>query len=209
MIDEWILSTGEWNDGGIWIDEALWRDLPVIKPNIQKFRKNDEYSDRMFYVVNDVNSLQQLYLWLYNDTFIVSPFFGAFVYDNELFDLAAFFSREYWVDNFPAILSAVQRAGTFDSYYQVIVSALGSNTEVVFDAPNPSHLIINITAPTGNAGFGAWHQEQLVGIIPEQIPNPDQGLAFARSLAPLTVNETIKMIDLLNVNGVFVEVNIT
>lgn len=23
---EWILQTGEWNDGGVWIDSATWND---------------------------------------------------------------------------------------------------------------------------------------------------------------------------------------
>jgi hypothetical protein len=202
----WILAEGIWNDQGIWIDEATWRDNPAIsKPNIQLFRKDDEYSDRMFNVTNDVNVIQGIYYWLFIDTYITSPYFGEFLYDNGLSDLAEFFTRDYWIANFPAIVSALSKAGTYEAYIEIINSALG-DANVTFENPDPSHLIIRLDQPTAIYGFGAWHNFEIAQLIPDQIQYPNSELVVGTSTAPLTVNETLKMIELLNVNGVFVEV---
>jgi hypothetical protein len=201
----WILARGAWNDDGVWLDGDVWRDTPLDKPNIQLFRDNDEYSARMFNVTNDVHFIQAAYYWLFIDTFQTSQYFGEFLYDNQLSDLAEFFTREYWIRNFPAIISALSKAGTFEAYIEIITSALGE-TNVTFENPNPSHLIIRLDQPTAIYGFGAWHNLALAQLIPDQVQYPNSELAVGTSTAPLTVNETLKMIELLNVNGVFVEV---
>ena len=203
----WILSNGSWSDAGVWDDGSQWQDygLSSIKNNIQLFRKNNEFSTRFFEVINDVNSIQQIYLWLFNDAFIYSKAFGEFVYDNKLFDLSEFFSREYFSNNFPAIISAISRAGTFEAYIEIITSALGESN-VTFEVPSASHLIIRMDIPTSIYNFGAWHNYEKVDIIPSQTQYPNGLLSFRHSTAPLTVNETLKLIEMLNVNGIFVEV---
>ena len=203
----WILSNGEWSDAGIWVDGESWQDYGAgsVKTNIQLFRKDNEYSTRFFEVMNDVNTIQQVYLWLFKDEFTYSKAFGEFVYDNELFDLAEFFSRDYFSVNFPAIISAIGRAGTFEAYIEIITSALGESN-VTFEVPSASHLIIRMDIPTSIYNFGAWHNYEKVDIIPNQTQHPNSVLSFRHSTAPLTVNETLKLIEMLNVNGVFVEV---
>lgn len=177
-----------------------------IKTNIQLFRDNDDYCNPFFRCVNPPNELQQKFLWLTNDTFSTSKYFGYFIWDNEISDLAPFFSRDYFAENWSAIIGALAIAGTFEAYLLIIKSALGDDTLIVFESPDPSHLIINISEPTGDYTFTAYTENEFKTVIPDQIQYPNTELAFRKSLGDLTINETLKLIDLLNVNGVFVEV---
>ena len=146
---------------------------------------------------------------MFFDTIITSKTFGYWIWDNNLSDLVPFFSREYFGANFPAIINAFDKAGTFQSYIVVIRSALGSGTVVTFESPDPSHLIITVGAATAVNTWGALHDNEIVPCIPDQVNYPSSEFAFEVSQQQLTINETIKLIELLNVNGVFIETNFT
>ena len=176
--------------------------------NIQLFR-DTEYNQRFDAWTARVKNLQGAMCWRMFDQFIASKTMGYFIWDNNLSDLAQYFTRDYFAENWPSIIAALEVAGTFEAYLLIIRSALGSGTEVEFQSPNPSHLIINIVNPTGAVNFAGYTNNALADIIPDQILYPDSQLILQKSLAPLTINETVKMIELLNVNGVFVEVNFT
>lgn len=173
---------------------------------VQLFRCN-EFSERFDRWTGTVKDFQAAMFLRMKDELPSSVTFGYFVWDNNLSDLVPFFTRDYFAQNFEAILEAFKIAGTFEAYLIVIRSALGQDTVVTFDVPSPSHLIINITNPTGFRQFSAYTEDQLKDVIPDQIQYPDSTFVFFKSVANLTVNETAKLIELLNVTGVFVEVN--
>lgn len=180
-----------------------------IKTNIQLFRDHDEFSDRFFRCVSLPNALQQVALWNLNDQFPTSKYFGYFLWDNNLSDLTPYFTRDYFAENWTAIYEALEIAGTFESYLKIIKSALGNDTVITFESPDPSHLKITISEPTGSATWGAYTGGELLPVVPDQTQYPDHILVFSKSLPELTVSQTLSLINLLNVTGVFVEVFFT
>lgn len=175
--------------------------------DVQLFRDR-EFSIRFDRWIAQLKNLQSAFLWNFNDNIASSKTFGEFIYDNNLSDLVPFFSREYFSNNWTAIISAFEVAGTFECYLIVIRSAIGEGTIVNFEVPSESHLIINITNPTGLNQWSAYSSQELKDVIPDQIQYPDSTLVFQQSISNLTINEMLKLIELLNVNGVYVEVNL-
>lgn len=177
----------------------------MAKSNIQPFRRHDRFADGMIEVVTAVNNQQQDQLWLLKDTFPDSQDFGAFLWDNQLMDLAKFFTRRYWVDNFPAIIRAMEIAGTYEAILIVVESAMGTG-RITFENPNPSHLIVNISVGTEHQPWVSRNsnstREQMIANEPD---GPDD-FYFVDSSSALTFEETAKLIELLNVTGVFIEV---
>lgn len=180
--------------------------MTTVNYNVQLFRDR-EFSERFDAWTARVKNLQAGMLWRFNDEIETSVTMGYFIYDNNLSDLVPFFSRDYFAQNFTAIIDAFKIAGTFESYLIIIRSALGADTEINFEVPTPSHLIINIENPTGLFTWGAYTNNETVDVIPDQTQYPDGLLTFQTSVAALTVSETTKLIELLTVNGIFVETN--
>ncbi len=170
----------------------------------QLFR-DTEYNIRFDRWTATVKNLQGAMAWRMHDEILTSKTMGYFIWDNVLSDLVPFFSREYFAENWEAIINAFARAGTFESYILVIQSALGAGTAITFVSPEPSHLQINIAAPTGIAQWVAYTNNENQNVIPDQLQYPDSTLVFEQGEADLTISETIKLIELLNVNGVLVE----
>ena len=176
---------------------------------VQLFRDCDPFNEKFSAWTARIKNLQGRNLIRFFDTVAESQTYGYFIWDNNLSDLTPFFTRDYFAENWTAILSAFEIAGTFEAYILVIKSALGEDTSVTFASPEPSHLIISISEPTGAFGWGAWTQEQLLRVHPDQTQYPDDSFVFQKSLSGLTVNETVKLIELLNVNGIFIETEFT
>ncbi|MCH7370035.1 hypothetical protein [Aeromonas sp. MR16] len=215
---EFVTHRGWWLDSGFFVENKpnglpwRWRDYPaktdlaLDKPNIQLFRHDDELTNGMFDVCNRVNELQQAELWELKDTFSTSQHFGRFLWDNQLFDLARFFSRVYWSKNYEAIIAAMKIAGTYEAYIIVVNSALGDGL-ITFDNPSPGHLIITVKA--GDV-FRPWSVALADGTMTSLHTGGSNYdgklLTLVDSAAQLTFQETIKLIELLNVSGMFVEI---
>lgn len=202
---EWILQTGYWSDSGFWSDSERWRDsiyASLEKPNIELFRPELEYDQRMFNVINRVNVEQQINLWSLKDTVVYSNYFAGYVWDFELMDLARFFTRDYWVENFTSIIFAVNSACSYESFLSLIGSALGAGTIVSFQTPKAGHLIIYIQSGTDQDAFGAFNGVSTDLVVTE---GGDQ-IVFSNAKSPLTVAETEALVRLLVPSGVFVEI---
>lgn len=178
----------------------------MAKSNIQPFRRRDPFADGMLEVVTDVNNQQQDQLWNLKDNFWQSKHFGAFLWDNQLMDLARFFSRRYWVENFPAIIKALEVAGTYESIIIIVGSAMGSGL-VTFETPSPSHLRVMIAAGDALYDAQAMGSDGLIYPITVDGPTyPGAQLEFAHSSSALTLQETAKLIELLIPSGVYLEI---
>lgn len=177
-----------------------------MRENIQKFRE-DEFSDAMLTVATPMWRMQQANTWRLQDEFSESVFFGEFLWDNRLFDLARYFSREYWSANYRAILAAIRVAGTFEAYLTVLYSAIGHDAVILFEVPGASHLRINVNPGSGLYPWEALSTEgTLIGI--EAMHNGVLvPLELAHSTSKLVISETIKLIEHLTPNGIYVEVN--
>ncbi|HDM8140669.1 TPA: immunoglobulin domain-containing protein [Vibrio harveyi] len=141
------------------------------------------------------------------DQFGTSAMFGEFIWDNDLTEIAKFFSREYFAANFPAIAKAFANAGTYESYLTVIRSAMGEATVIELETPHPAHLLINILNPTGQSYLQVNDSGVRKNLHPDQSNYPNTTFIAQRSTGDITSNETMKLIELLNVNGINIDVS--
>ncbi|MDF5665645.1 Ig-like domain-containing protein [Vibrio parahaemolyticus] len=70
--------------------------------------------------------------------------FGYLLYDNNTFPVLTGLNRDFFAENYMAILQAMQTAGTYDSYTLVIEQVVGNGVGIQYSSPRPRHLIINI-----------------------------------------------------------------
>lgn len=178
-----------------------------MRQNIQLFRDNDEFSAAMAEVSNPIHEQAQREIWKLKDQYATSVFFGEFLWDNELFDLARYFSRRYWAMNYEAIIKAMAVAGTYEAYIIVVESAMGQG-RITFENPSPSHLIINVAAGDVIKPADAMLADDTLAPLTVEGPTyPGAALEFVDSSSNLTFMETAKLIEMLVPNGVFVEIN--
>lgn len=177
-----------------------------MRDNIQKFR-NDDFSDAMLTVASPLWRAQQANTWRLQDEFAESVFFGEFLWDNRLFDLARYFSREYWSRNYRAILAAIRVAGTYESYLVVLYSAIGHDAVITFEVPDHSHLVINVNPGSNLYPWEALTFDGELVALDAMHNGALAPLEFAHSTSALAESETIKLIQHLTPNGIFVEVH--
>lgn len=178
-----------------------------MRQNVQLFRTDDTFSAAMAEIAQQIHAQAQRNIWKLKDDFATSVFFGEFLWDHQLFDLARYFSRRYWSKNYEAIIAAMAVAGTYEAYIIVVESAMGRG-RITFETPAPSHLIINVAAGDVIKPAEARHPAEgpLVPLDVDGPTYPGAPLEFVDSSSNLTFQETAKLIEMLVPNGVFVEI---
>ena len=78
---------------------------------------------------------------------------GELLFDNGLIDFGFEIDRQFFVDNYLAILEAMTKSITLDTHRALIKSLLGGEVEVTFTIPNPGHLIVSINEQKENYGL--------------------------------------------------------
>ncbi|EMF8837631.1 Ig-like domain-containing protein [Vibrio parahaemolyticus] len=86
-----------------------------------------------------INELVQM-----NSEMVGSKPFGYLLYDNNTFPVLTGLNRDFFAENYMAILQAMQTAGTYDSYTLVIEQVVGNGVGIQYSSPRPRHLVINI-----------------------------------------------------------------
>ncbi|EPX4128825.1 Ig-like domain-containing protein [Vibrio alginolyticus] len=79
-----------------------------------------------------------------NSEMVGSKPFGYLLYDNNTFPVLTGLNRDFFAENYMAILQAMQTAGTYDSYTLVIEQVVGNGIGIQYSSPRPRHLVINI-----------------------------------------------------------------
>ncbi|EIU6843970.1 Ig domain-containing protein [Vibrio parahaemolyticus] len=79
-----------------------------------------------------------------NSEMVGSKPFGYLLYDNNTFPVLTGLNRDFFAENYMAILQAMQTAGTYDSYTLVIEQVVGNGVGIQYSSPRPRHLVINI-----------------------------------------------------------------
>lgn len=79
-----------------------------------------------------------------NSSMVGSKPFGYLLYDNNTFPVLTGLNRDFFAENYMAILQAMQTAGTYDSYTLVIEQVVGNGVGIQYSSPRPRHLVINI-----------------------------------------------------------------
>ncbi|MGL1339038.1 Ig-like domain-containing protein [Vibrio parahaemolyticus] len=79
-----------------------------------------------------------------NSEMVGSKPFGYLLYDNNTFPVLTGLNRDFFAENYMAILQAMQTAGTYDSYTLVIEQVVGNGVGIEYSSPRPRHLVINI-----------------------------------------------------------------
>ncbi|EPW6724476.1 Ig-like domain-containing protein [Vibrio parahaemolyticus] len=73
-----------------------------------------------------------------------SKVFGYALYDSGAFPQLSNLSRDFFAENYTAILSAMTSAGVFDSYILLVRQIMGDSTLIYHEIKNPGHLVIKI-----------------------------------------------------------------
>jgi len=192
-MNEWLEDRNKWRE----------KSTKKDKSNIELFRENDQFSDRFFEVINIPNILQQRELIKLREEVGYSAYFGAFIYDNQGVDISKYFSLDYFTNSFKGFIQALTVTGTYESYISIIKNSINIS-HITFENPDPSHLIIRLTPTITNAYFNAFYKSNLEKLHPDSVQYVDSDLIFKST--SIHTRETVKMIELLNVNGVFVQI---
>lgn len=78
---------------------------------------------------------------------------GEVIFDNGLVDFGFDIDREFFVNNYLAILDAMTKPIVMETHRILIKSLLGENVEVTFEIPKPGHLIVNVIEQTSDFGL--------------------------------------------------------
>lgn len=73
-----------------------------------------------------------------------SQAFGYALYDSGAFPQLSNLSRDFFAENYEAILNAMSSAGVFDAYILLVKQIMGDSTLISHEIKNPGHLIIKI-----------------------------------------------------------------
>ena len=170
--------------------------------NIELFRQ----SQRSLFI-NDwflrVKSKQSRALWQLFDDLLISKQFSMHVYDKNLSDLAAFFTKSFFTNNFGSVLYCLEHAGTFESYIILIKSALGEDSKIEFESTKKGSLTIKIKMPTELKKIGAFNAGKM-----KALEIADNALFCASHISSLlTISETEALIKLLTPIGISVNVD--
>ena len=161
----------------------------------------DMYETFLFAKRGNFNDLVLMYGGI-----IGSRALGQALYDSGALNFSFEVDREYFLENYVAILSAMQNAGTFETYITLIKNLIGQNSTITFETPEKGHLKIKVLE--GDfierrliTHTGAWlsantlDQDDPVGII------------ATTKLSEYTLNQATNVIKNLTPAGIFVEVS--
>lgn len=138
-----------------------------------------------------------------NETAYSSKILGEVIYDSNATDFSLRFDREFFSSNMNNIIDAHENLGMFNTYEYLIKGALGPNTNVTFEVPKGGHLIINIAEVGDKAQSLTQSGESL---LVKNSAGLKENLLFKATTSEFTLNQVIKMIESINVAGVFIEI---
>ncbi|MFV0448056.1 MAG: hypothetical protein ACK5MF_06295 [Vibrio sp.] len=167
----------------------------------QLFR-NDEMSE-LFYGISLTAKQESLIneLVKMNQEVIGSKVFGYVLYDNGTFPVMNNIDRDFFAENYMAILDAMATAGVYDSYTFLIRQVLGNGVVIEYKKPNPRHLVINIanieqTTTKLTTASGLWIAT-FSGL----------GIIATQSNSEFTINQLLKVLSILaNPSGTYLDV---
>lgn len=116
--------------------------------------KNNEENRRLFEVVKNAKA-QNISLdavLMYNEI-LGSKALGEVIFDNGLVDFGFDIDRNFFVNNYLAILEAMTKPIVMETHRILIKSLLGENVDVTFEIPKPGHLIVNVIEQTSKFGL--------------------------------------------------------
>ncbi len=116
--------------------------------------KNNEENRRLFEVVKNAKA-QNISLGavlMYNEI-VGSKVLGEVIFDNGLVDFGFDIDRDFFVNNYLAILEAMTKPIVMETHRILIKSLLGESVEVTFEIPKPGHLIVNIIEQISEFGL--------------------------------------------------------
>ncbi|CAH1521252.1 hypothetical protein THF1D04_10727 [Vibrio owensii] len=167
----------------------------------QLFR--DDESSNFFYDVT-LDAKQKVIieeLVKMNREMIGSKSFGYLLYDNDAFPVLTGLDRDFFAENYMAIIEAMQRAGVYESYTIVIEQVIGDGVGIEYSSPRPRHLVINIFNVDS-------YQTKLITPSNLWITTPSNfGLLVPQPTSDYTLNQLTKVLQILsNPSGTYLEI---
>ncbi len=136
-----------------------------------------------------------------NSQIVGSKQFGYLLYDNGAFPPLSGLDREFFSDNYMAILNAMQNAGTYDSYTLIIEQVVGNGVGIQYSSPKPRHLVINIYNVES-------YISRLVTPSNHWLVTPlNIGLLIPKPVSNFTLSQLIKVLEVLaNPSGTYLQI---
>lgn len=116
--------------------------------------KNNEENRRLFEVVKNAKAQNiSLDAVLMYGEIVGSRALGEVIFDNGLVDFGFDIDRDFFVNNYLAILEVMTKPIVMKTHRILIKSLLGETVEVTFEIPKPGHLIVNVIEQTSEFGL--------------------------------------------------------
>lgn len=167
----------------------------------QLFR-NDEMSSLFYSIVLSAKQESLIKdMVKMNQEVIGSKVFGYVLYDNGTFPVMTNIDRNFFAENYMAILEAMACAGVYDSYTFLIEQVLGDGVAIEYQTPSPRHLVINIanidkTSLKLTTTSGLW-----------LVSSAGLGITATQSNSEFTINQLLKVLNILaNPSGTYLDV---
>ncbi|EIO4560654.1 Ig domain-containing protein [Vibrio parahaemolyticus] len=131
-----------------------------------------------------------------------SKVFGYALYDSSAFPQLSNLSRDFFAENYTAILAAMTSTGVFDSYILLIRQILGESTLIFHEIPNPGHLSLKVVKTESGVNRLATSNEMQLATSSEL------GILVSTPLSDYTVMQLAKTIEALcQPSGIYVDFN--
>lgn len=167
----------------------------------QLFR-NDEMSE--FFYKTSLNAKQVVIiseLVQMNNEVFGSKAFGYLLYDSNAFPVLVGLDRDFFAENYMAILQAMQTAGTYDSYTLIIEQVVGSGVSISYQVPKPRHLVIYIYDVES-------YMDRLITPSNMWLTTPDNlGLLVPKPISEFSIAQLRKILEILaNPSGTYLDI---
>jgi hypothetical protein len=135
---------------------------------------------------------------------------GEFLYDNRFVTITHVMDREVFSDVFSEIFQSWGFPGTFNSYILIFKKIFGDDTEIVFTVPDPGRLQIDITA--NNLALFFFISQEIVDneyVFSNMVDDEGDNILFDGIPGIQSEDELQKIINIMAVDGIFLEVTLT
>lgn len=168
------------------------------------FRKS-EGGQRFLNVWNDAKSRNQGFALFDMDKKVCgSKVLGYTLADTSATDFQLRFDREFFAENYDQIINSHETLATYETLIFLIKAALGAETVVTFESPNPAHLIVNIQEPSNLARMKTIGGDT---VMAKDGAGALNYLMLKATTSQYTLNQVEMMLKSIEAAGVFVEYN--
>ncbi len=168
-----------------------------------QYFRNDDDTKKIHSVFEQAKKTNNVSLKLMHENIIGSYALGKAILDSGIVDFGFKVDEEYFVQNYVAILEAMQKAGILDTYVILIKRLLGAGVDVQFTMPNPGHLQLNVQEVESRARALVNRDKKY---IMAKTSSGLKAIVVKQRITEYSLSQAIKVIQNITPAGIFIEV---